>query len=288
MEETLDDLVVIGAGLPRTGTLSTRAALQHLLGGPCYHGAVPLVEKEHHKKEWAMALAEGKLEYATAKRILAGYKAGVDYPFFCFYKDILKMNPSAKVLLTVREPRGWYASANYLMTIIYTLTCTRPYSWFLTLVGHGGTVAYISTNMELPLGLNGAYHRALRQGEEQAIAFYNDHVAEVKAAVPPQQLLEFNVKEGWEPLCKFLDCPIPTIPFPNINDRREILIVFNSVRAITWITLLCLPVMMALLLPYFQSFLHLVFFIILGLVLLWGAGQCCRRVVRKQGEDFQR
>lgn len=36
-------LLVIGAGLPRTGTLSTRAALQHLLGGPCYHGAVPTV-----------------------------------------------------------------------------------------------------------------------------------------------------------------------------------------------------------------------------------------------------
>ena len=38
-----DGLLVIGAGLPRTGTLSTRAALQHLLGGPCYHGAVPTV-----------------------------------------------------------------------------------------------------------------------------------------------------------------------------------------------------------------------------------------------------
>ena len=29
--------VVIGAGLPRTGTMSTRAALMHLLDGACYH-----------------------------------------------------------------------------------------------------------------------------------------------------------------------------------------------------------------------------------------------------------
>ena len=29
--------VVIGAGLPRTGTLSTRHALSHILGGAIYH-----------------------------------------------------------------------------------------------------------------------------------------------------------------------------------------------------------------------------------------------------------
>ena len=29
--------VVIGAGLPRTGTLSTRHALSYLLNGPIYH-----------------------------------------------------------------------------------------------------------------------------------------------------------------------------------------------------------------------------------------------------------
>ena len=34
----MSELEVIGAGLPRTGTLSTRAALEKLLG-PCYHGA---------------------------------------------------------------------------------------------------------------------------------------------------------------------------------------------------------------------------------------------------------
>merc|ERR1712218_254404 len=39
------ELKVIGAGLSRTGTLSTRAALEELLGGSCYHGVVPVVEK---------------------------------------------------------------------------------------------------------------------------------------------------------------------------------------------------------------------------------------------------
>jgi len=39
------ELKVIGAGLSRTGTLSTRAALEELLGGACYHGVVPVVER---------------------------------------------------------------------------------------------------------------------------------------------------------------------------------------------------------------------------------------------------
>jgi hypothetical protein len=30
----------------------------------------------------------------------------------------------------------------------------------------------------------------------------------------------FEVKEGWEPLCRFLDAPIPDEPFPHINDRK--------------------------------------------------------------------
>ena len=37
-EPNYDGFVVIGAGLPRTGTLSLHAALSILLDGPCYHG----------------------------------------------------------------------------------------------------------------------------------------------------------------------------------------------------------------------------------------------------------
>ena len=32
----------------------------------------------------------------------------------------------------------------------------------------------------------------------------------------------FDVKEGWEPLCKFLDLPVPDEPFPQVNDKEEI------------------------------------------------------------------
>ena len=41
------------------------------------------------------------------------------------------------------------------------------------------------------------------------------------SAIPPERLLVYNVKEGWEPLCRFLNVPVPEGPFPHLNDREE-------------------------------------------------------------------
>merc|ERR1711990_1427828 len=45
-----------------------------------------------------------------------------------------------------------------------------------------------------------------------------DHVREVKQTVPPQQLLVFQVKQGWKPLCQFLGVPELDIPFPRVDN----------------------------------------------------------------------
>lgn len=36
---------------------------------------------------------------------------------------------------------------------------------------------------------------------------------------PRRTLHLFNVKDGWEPLCKIVNCPIPDEPFPRANDK---------------------------------------------------------------------
>merc|ERR1711936_1322572 len=71
-----EGLVVIGAGLSRTGTLSTRMALQHLLGAPCYHGSVPVVEQIQHLQPWIEMFEAGKLYPDAARQLLSGYKSG--------------------------------------------------------------------------------------------------------------------------------------------------------------------------------------------------------------------
>ena len=39
----------------------------------------------------------------------------------------------------------------------------------------------------------------------------------VRTCAPKDRLLDFNVKEGWKALCKFLNEPVPDRPFPFRN-----------------------------------------------------------------------
>ena len=64
---------------------------------------------------------------------------------------------------------------------------------------------------------------AVNAGEAAAVRFYEDHVREVKRVVPASQLLCFQVKHGWKPLCEFLNVPEPSDPFPRVNDTSTIL-----------------------------------------------------------------
>lgn len=57
--------------------------------------------------------------------------------------------------------------------------------------------------------------------KEHGIEWYHRHNQWVRDNVAADRLLEFNVKQGWEPLCKFLDKPIPSEPFPFVNEKEE-------------------------------------------------------------------
>ncbi len=55
---------------------------------------------------------------------------------------------------------------------------------------------------------------AVEEGKESGVKFFNDWVEDVKRVVPKDRLLVFEVKQGWKPLCEFLDLPIPEGDFP--------------------------------------------------------------------------
>ena len=66
----------IGAGFPRTGTLSTKAALEHLGFGPCHH-FVTQVERPQDAEVW-LAAARGHPVDWTA--LFADFGCAVDWP----------------------------------------------------------------------------------------------------------------------------------------------------------------------------------------------------------------
>ena len=92
----------------------------------------------------------------------------------------------------------------------------------------------------LALVRNTYYTSSAGRFEERdyAIQVFEEHIAEVKRVVPPDRLLVFSVKEGWEPLCVFLGVEIPDEPFPHVNDRK------TMTRALSLLRLL--PVGLAL------------------------------------------
>ena len=54
-----------------------------------------------------------------------------------------------------------------------------------------------------------------------ALEVYELRIAEVKATIPADRLLEFDVAQGWAPLCNFLGQAEPVSEFPHVNDAKD-------------------------------------------------------------------
>jgi len=236
------ELKVIGAGLSRTGTLSTRAALEELLGGACYHGVVPVVERREHLPLWSAAISSGKLTQSTHCQLLQDYSAGVDYPFNLFWRQLLDLHPSAKVVLTVRDHKKLFRSLSNIFGL-YSEGQRWPQSWLNRVLGTPFPFLKMEGTWKSPrLGLN--LYEAVLAGETEAITFFEDWEASVMEAVPPNRLLVFRVQEGWKPLAAFLGLPEPTHPFPNVNDTAQINMIAFTVRIVAWIVVVLLPLLL--------------------------------------------
>ena len=81
---------------------------------------------------------------------------------------------------------------------------------------------------------------SVEAGDAEARVYFETWNAKIKAMVPKDRLLIYNVKEGWEPLAKFLNVTTPATdaPFPRINDADTVRIV---VKGGYWILVLAIP-----------------------------------------------
>ena len=197
---------VIGAGIGRTGTLSLKHALEKLGFGPCYH-MVEVGDDPRRVARWQDVL-DGKPPAWDA--IFAGFQAGVDAPVCFYYKELMQKYPDAKVLLTVRDSAGWYKS---LYTTVYALALLPRWMERIPLTG-----AFLRMLREMVWD---GFFQGRFADKAFAIEQFERHNEEVQRHVPADNLLVFTIKEGWEPLCNFLNVPIPDEPFPHRNDRAE-------------------------------------------------------------------
>ena len=150
------------------------------------------------------------------KRVYRNADAVVDIPGNFFYEEILKYFPECKVVLSKREEDSWVKSVtnhfeNVLVSGSYIsciLSMLSPTAGKITYISDSHLTAFFGS-------LNPKSTYVFRKR-------HRIHNERVKSIVPADKLLVYNVKQGWKPLCDFLGCSAPAIPFPHENIEAEI------------------------------------------------------------------
>jgi Sulfotransferase domain len=207
---------IIGAGFGRTGTLSLKLALEELGFRPCYH-MVELLQNPDDVVLWEEA---GEGQAINWNSLLEEYEAIVDFPGCRHYRELMNYYPDAKVILTVRDPETWYESSRN------TILEAGPKSFQKLITIILQTFSSRLRKVMRIVRLNRHYWQQIFEGrledKSYVMSVFNQHINEVKQTVPSERLLVYQVKEGWEPLCRFLGKPIPEgQPFPNLNKRSS-------------------------------------------------------------------
>jgi len=219
------NLTVLFAGMPSTGTQSTMWAME-ILGFHTGHGIHAFMNKtlrdlwadHYHLNTSAEPVLQSIADH--------GFTALTDNPFALNWRMLVKAYPGLKVVLNERDSaEQWYESFS-----------TKPHagrtdwihvlwqfagSWWLG-VDYRAYIRFMTRNQhsfgcDFQVEQTPALARSCLEG-------YRRHYRLVREGVPRERLLEYNVKQGWGPLCDFLQLPVPDRPFPKQDlTKRSIL-----------------------------------------------------------------
>jgi Sulfotransferase domain len=206
---------LIGAGLPRTGTLSQKIALEMLGFAPCYHMVNVLTDLDETAR-WRRAV-DGDLSLVE---IFQSFQATVDWPGSFFYRELVDLYPDAKVLLSIRPGDRWARSMrDTIWGVIYGDILIRHLSDARrTIDSQWDDYIKLMSEMWQRSGLIENAQTTTEADMAVAMERYGD---EVRATVPADRLLVWSVSDGWEPLCEFLEVPVPEADFPRVNDSAQ-------------------------------------------------------------------
>ncbi|CAG9940507.1 unnamed protein product [Clonostachys rosea f. rosea IK726] len=215
-------LQVIGAGLPRTGTASFSRALEILLDGPVYHGGTQTtLGPEVEIRTWIKVLsgwppkseAEHSERLELVRQRTDGFSAITDSPGCSMVSELMTLYPDAKVVCTTRDMHSWEQSMQ--------VVASASTKWFLRFV-----LFPVPSMRHFPDyidGLRDQWIHCYGEAEPPTTQTYQRHVNWLKQNVPAHRLVMFDVKDGWEPLCRALELPVPEgVEFPRINDSKAI------------------------------------------------------------------
>ncbi|KAJ8122390.1 hypothetical protein ONZ43_g1403 [Nemania bipapillata] len=194
---------VIGAGMSRTGTKTLNEALTILLNGPVHDSGIQSLGGPIDQiGAWLqiMALAPKAQSFSDQKKldwllssVLDGYVATMDCPAATLTPEIMRVYPDAIVIATTRDELSWWRILFLHKSQVYGVWMVR----------FSGIMKWRYNSEKI---------------QEDTLRKHEQHLRDT---VPPEKLFWYNVSEGWEPLCRILNVPVPDIPFPHNNNKMD-------------------------------------------------------------------
>ncbi len=198
-------LSVIGAGFGRTGSMSTKLALETLGLGLCHHMEEVFVNPEQ-LPHWRAAVDGQPVDWDQA---FAGYHSAVDWPSTHYWRELADYYPDAKILLSVRPAEVWWNSFSGTIAKLLEIRDSVPDKYVRSILDMANKMITEQTFA------NGMHDK------KSALITYQKRIDDVTRVIPSRRLLMFDVAQGWKPLCEFLELPVPDAAFPKTYVRDE-------------------------------------------------------------------
>eukprot|EP00039_Didymoeca_costata_P009489 m.125899 g.125899 ORF g.125899 m.125899 type:complete len:232 (-) comp14504_c0_seq2:709-1404(-) len=210
---------VLVAGLSRTGTTSMTIALKELQFD-CLHHEHYMFPKNVLFPGWGsnhflLPLFESlsshsPIETTKLKEQLQDVDAISDWPACLFSTEIAEAFPECKVILTVRDVDSWINSVLTLRNEVKKrddYLAASPTKIPSEVIEMTNRRAQMATNL---VG-NRDYWPEDREELRQMFLRHNNNII---SKIDSSRLLIWNIGDGWDKLCEFLEVPVPSTPFP--------------------------------------------------------------------------
>ncbi|RGP72374.1 hypothetical protein FLONG3_6770 [Fusarium longipes] len=217
---------ILCLGAPRTGTASLMEALR-ILGYSNVHHGWDACERDDLQWQWPIFDRAADATYpniptyngkgfsrAEWDEVFGGYDAVSDIASMNA-ESLIQAYPDAKVILVERDIDKWYVS----VLPIFQRSTNPRFRKLGVKIGKIAEMESAKASFKMHQGWTGAPTPELTV--EHLKSAYVRHNKHIRENVSSDQLLDFQLTQGWEPLCRFLGKDVPDLPFPHVNDTAE-------------------------------------------------------------------
>ena len=208
-------LRVVGTGLSRTGTTTIRKVLEELGFGPCYNSS-ELFTRPRGIEFWDALEQKQNVDF---DEFFTNYKAIIGFPGYIFHQELKEKYPDAKVILSVRDPELWYDDISNTVFESGPSHVNQAYAEKVREFDPYLADCISRIHALQKRNLEDDYFEGRFADKDYAVQRYVQWTERIIGLYDADELLVYSVFDGWEPICEFLDVPVPeNKPFPHLND----------------------------------------------------------------------